>query len=118
MKYAWIDTLREDFPLPVMCTTLAVSISGYRAWKGGGTPDRTRLTDGQLLMLLRSVHAQYKAAYGSPRMYRELRERDPLFLARVEDILKVKTRSPYHLSVLDFAKVEAVIRSKLGRTAA
>lgn len=75
MKYAWIDTQREDFPLPVMCTTLAVSISGYRAWKSGGTPDRTRLTDAQLLMLLRSVHAQYKAAYGSPRMYRELRER-------------------------------------------
>ncbi len=75
MKYAWIDTQRQDFPLPVMCTTLAVSISGYRAWKRGGIPDRTRLTDAQLLMLLRSVHAQYKAAYGSPRMYRELRER-------------------------------------------
>ena len=75
MKYAWIDTQRQEFPLPVMCTTLAVSISGYRAWKSGGTPDRTRLTDAQLLMLLRGVHAQYKAAYGSPRMYRELRER-------------------------------------------
>jgi putative transposase len=34
-----------------------------------------RLTDAQLLALLRSVHTQYKAAYGSPRMYRELRER-------------------------------------------
>lgn len=75
MKYAWIDTQREDFPLPVMCTTLAVSISGYRAWKRGGTPDRTRLTAAQLLTLLRSVHAKYKAAYGSPRMFRELRER-------------------------------------------
>ena len=75
MKYAWIDTQRKYFPLPMMCTTLAVSISGYRAWKRGGTPERTRLTDAQLLMLLRNVHAQYKAAYGSPRMVRELRER-------------------------------------------
>jgi putative transposase len=75
VKYAWINTQRKDFPLPVMCTTLAVSISGYRAWMSGGTPDRTRLTDTQLLALLRSLHAQYKAAYGSPRMYRELRER-------------------------------------------
>jgi putative transposase len=75
VKYAWIDTQRKSFPLPTMCTTLAVSISGYRAWKRGGTPDRTRLTDAQLLALLRSVHAKYKAAYGSPRMYRELRER-------------------------------------------
>lgn len=40
------------------------------------------------------------------------------FLARIEDILKVKTRNPYHLSVGDFAKVEAVIRSKLGRNTA
>ena len=39
----------------------------------GGTADRTRLTDAQLLALLRGLHAQYKAAYGSPRMDRELR---------------------------------------------
>lgn len=89
MKYAWIDTQRKNFPLPAMCTTLAVSISGYRAWKGGGRPDRTRLTDGQLLALLRSVHAQYKAAYGSPRMYRELRERGyRVSKARVERLMR------------------------------
>lgn len=58
MKYAWIDTQRKDFPSPVMWTTLAVSISGYRAWKRGGTPERTRLTGAQLLALLRSVHTQ------------------------------------------------------------
>ncbi len=89
MKYAWIDTQRKNFPLPTMCTTLTVSISGYRAWKGGGRPDRTRLTDGQLLALLRSVHAQYKAAYGSPRMYRELRERGyQVSKARVERLMR------------------------------
>ncbi|MBE7521964.1 MAG: IS3 family transposase [Burkholderiales bacterium] len=89
VKYAWIDTQRKNFPLPTMCTTLTVSISGYRAWKGGGRPDRTRLTDGQLLALLRSVHAQYKAAYGSPRMYRELRERGyQVSKARVERLMR------------------------------
>jgi putative transposase len=75
VKYAWIDTQRNGFPLPAMCATLAVSISGYRAWKRGGAPDRTRLTDAQLLAVIRALHAQYKAAYGSPRMYLELRER-------------------------------------------
>jgi len=28
MKYAWIDAHRRAYPLPVMCETLAVSISG------------------------------------------------------------------------------------------
>ena len=89
MKYAWIDAQRTDYPLPVMCTTLSVSISGYRAWKGGGTPARTRLTDAQLLILLRSVHAQYKAAYGSPRMYRELRDRGcRISKTRVERLMR------------------------------
>jgi len=89
VKYAWIDAQRTDYPLPVMCTTLSVSISGYRAWKGGGTPARTRLTDAQLLILLRSVHAQYKAAYGSPRMYRELRDRGcRISKTRVERLMR------------------------------
>ena len=45
MKYAWIETQRRDYPLPALCTTLAVSGSGYRAWQRGGKPNRQRLTD-------------------------------------------------------------------------
>jgi hypothetical protein len=58
-----------------MCDVLDVSISGYRAWKRGGTPDRKRLTDSQMLALIRAIHAELKGAYGSPRMVRELRAR-------------------------------------------
>jgi len=28
MKYVWIDAQRKAYPLPVMCDTLTVSISG------------------------------------------------------------------------------------------
>ena len=56
MKYAWIDTQRSAFPLPVLCDALSVSQSGFRAWQGGGTPDRKRLTDGQALVLIRTIH--------------------------------------------------------------
>ena len=73
MKYAWIDTQRKAYPLPAMCGTLAVSIGGYRAWKRGGSPDRKRLTDVQLLALIQALHRELKGAYGSPRMVRELR---------------------------------------------
>lgn len=73
MKYAWIDAQSKAFALNEMCAILDVSISGYRAWKSGGTPDRKRLTDAQMLAVIRAIHAELKGAYGSPRMVRELR---------------------------------------------
>ncbi len=89
MKYAWIDTQRKAYPLPVMCETLTVSISGYRAWKRGGCPTRKRLTDVQVLALIRAIHTQRKGAYGSPRMMREIRGRGfPASKARVERLMR------------------------------
>jgi transposase InsO family protein len=64
-----------EFSLMEMADTLAVSVSGYRAWSGGGTPERKRLTDAQLVALIRAIHTELKGAYGSPRMIRELRQR-------------------------------------------
>ena len=75
MKYAWIDAQRREFPLPDMCEVLSVSISGYRAWRRGGKPDRTRLTDPQAVALMKSIHAEVKGAYGSRRMHQELHGR-------------------------------------------
>ena len=75
MKYAWIDAHIKAFALNEMCTVLNVSVSGYRAWRRGGTPDRKRLTDAQMLAVIEAIHAELKGAYGSPRMIRELRLR-------------------------------------------
>lgn len=89
MKYAWLDGQRRHYPLPVLCDTLDVSISGYRAWKRGGTPARRRLRDTQLLELIRAIHVQFKGAYGSPRMVEELRGRGlPVSKARVERLMR------------------------------
>jgi transposase InsO family protein len=76
VKYAWIAQQGQAFPLNETCEALGVSISGYRAWKRGGSPDRKRLTDPQMLALIRAIDAELKGAYGSPRMVRELRGRD------------------------------------------
>jgi len=72
VKYAWIAVQGEVFPLAEMCEVLDVSLSGYRAWKRGGKADRRRLTDSQMLALIRAIHVELKGAYGSPRMVREL----------------------------------------------
>jgi putative transposase len=68
VKYAWLDSQLHSYPVLALCEVLEVSFSGYRSWKRGGTPQRKRLTDIQLLALIRSVHAEVKGAYGSPRM--------------------------------------------------
>ncbi len=89
MKYAWIAEQGLRYPLVDMCEVLDVSISGYRAWKRGGRPDRKRLTDAQMLALIRSIHAEIRGAYGSPRMLRELQSRGfPAGRERVERLMR------------------------------
>ncbi len=73
MKYAWIEVQRTDYILDGMCKVLAVSESGYHAWRQGCTPNRTRLTDAQILTWIRAIHEELKGAYGSPSMVRKLR---------------------------------------------
>lgn len=53
VKYAWLDGQSRHYPLPALRDTLAVSMSGYRAWKRGGGRSGRRLTDAQLLELIR-----------------------------------------------------------------
>lgn len=48
MKYAWIDAHRKDYELADLCRALVVSVSGYRAWKRGGTPAPGRFSCRQL----------------------------------------------------------------------
>ncbi|MGF6411569.1 transposase InsO family protein [Paraburkholderia sp. MM5482-R2] len=65
-----------------------MSVNGYRAWKRGGTLERQRLTDAQLLTLIRTIHAEFKGAYGLPRMIEEVRSRGfPASKARVERLM-------------------------------
>lgn len=89
MKYAWIDAHRNQFRLIEMCRALQVSVSGYHYWKQGGTPNRKGLTDAQMVLTIRAIHAELKGRYGSPRMIRELRARGcPAGKGRVERLMK------------------------------
>ena len=89
MKYAWIDAQRADYPLPDMCAVLTVSVSGYRAWRRGGSPATSRLSDPQAVALMKAIHAEVKAAYGSRRMHCELKGRGyRIGLTRVEQLMR------------------------------
>jgi putative transposase len=60
VKYAWINAQGKAFTLNEMCNILEVNISGYRAWKRGGTPGHKLLTDTQMLAVIRAIHAEFK----------------------------------------------------------
>lgn len=88
MKYAWIDSQRDSYPLQVMCEQLGVSTSGYADWKKSGGPTHW-LSGEQLLALIRSVHAEFRQAYGSPRITEELKSRGiPVSRDRVKRLMK------------------------------
>lgn len=89
MKYAWIDAHEGFYSVRELCHALSVSPSGYRAWKRGCIPSRKRLSDTQLIALIRSIHAEHKGVYGSPRMVEELHARGlPASKSRVERLMR------------------------------
>lgn len=74
---------------------LTASASGYRAGKRGGKPDGTQLTDPQAVALMKSIHAEVKAAYGSRRMHHELQGRGQrIGLRRIERLTRENAESP------------------------
>lgn len=74
MKYAAIDSMRQSYPLGILCDALSVSTSGYHEWKGRPACVR-RLANESLLSEIRVLHAQSFGAYGSPRIHQSLKQR-------------------------------------------
>jgi transposase InsO family protein len=58
--------------LPTMCEVLAVSKSGYFAWRDGRDSPR-RSQDRALSVHIQAIHRQSRQTYGSPRIYQELK---------------------------------------------
>jgi len=88
VKYAWIEKQRDSYNRERLCAALGVSASGYVSWRRGGSC-RKRLTDAQMLILIRAVYAEFKGAYGSPRIWREIKDRGfPASRERVARLMK------------------------------
>lgn len=88
MRYAFIDQHRDSYPVQTLCTALRVSDSGFAAWQQSEGPTKW-LSDSKLLQLIREIHEETKAAYGSPRIYLELKGRGiPASKGRVERLMR------------------------------
>jgi putative transposase len=73
MRYRAIQAHDRRYPIRRMCRALAVSSAGYYAWQG--RPESTRaVANRDLLTAIRLLHHESRQTYGSPRIWRALRE--------------------------------------------
>ena len=74
MKFRFVQENRETFRVGKMCEVLGVSRSGYYAWCQRGPSSREQ-EDERLATEIRGIHRANRRAYGSPRIYRALRDK-------------------------------------------
>ena len=73
MRYAWIGTQRDFYPLGRMCRVLQVSRSGYYAWRRRA-PSATAQRRGQIARAAQQSHEDSHGTYGYRRVHRDLIE--------------------------------------------
>ena len=79
MKYAWIAGNKAHWPITLACDVLGVSASGYFEHGRRRSLDKPsklgtfkRMSDEALLTHIRAIHAEVKAEYGWPKVWKEL----------------------------------------------
>ena len=71
MRFAFVRDHAATWPVRVMCRALGVTPAGFYAWRNRPPSTRVRKR-ASLADHVRSVFAEMKGRYGSPRVYREL----------------------------------------------
>lgn len=71
MKYAFIKSDLEEFPVAISCDVLAVSRSGYYAWCNS-RPSQYVLSNERLDAKITALYNEHEQRAGSPRLTREL----------------------------------------------
>ena len=94
MRYEFIRAEKAGVSVSLMCRMLEVSRSGFYAWLE--REDSRAVSDRQLLRLIRSIFKESRETYGSPRIYRELREEHKVSCdkARVERLMRENGITP------------------------
>jgi len=73
VRFAFIEAEKAKFPIGLLCEVLAVSRSGFYAWRGRPESSRAR-EDRRLQLEITSIHTAHKGRYGSPRIQEEMLE--------------------------------------------
>lgn len=71
MRYHFIQAEKARYPVAVLCRVMAVTRSGFYAWRQ--QPMSRRAQQNQVLLAqIRRVHQDSDGSYGSPRIHRDL----------------------------------------------
>ena len=73
MRFRFIEAEKALYPIRLMCRCLAVSRSGYYAWRKRPASARVK-QDARLRVEISASHSASRRTYGSPRILRDLRE--------------------------------------------
>lgn len=88
MKYAAIDSMRQHYPVSMLCELLEVSTSGYHEWRVREPSQRQRANE-RLVSQIRVLHAESFGSYGSPRIHAALqRSGQPVGRERVRRLMQ------------------------------
>ncbi len=72
MRFRFIEAEKADYPIRLLCRCLAVSRSGYYAWRKPPVSRRAK-QDARLSIEIAASHSASRRTYGSPRIERDLR---------------------------------------------
>lgn len=73
MRYAWIETQRDSYPVGLLCRVLQVSRSGYYAWRRRRPSARDQRRE-QIGQAAQRSHRDSHGTYGYRRVHRDLVE--------------------------------------------
>jgi transposase InsO family protein len=73
MKYRFIEKHQDRYSVGRVCALLGISRSGYYAWKKR-KPSQREQTNQALIDHIRRIHKMSRKAYGSPRVYAQLKK--------------------------------------------
>jgi putative transposase len=73
--FSFIEQHKRAWPVKILCQTLAVSTSGFYAWLARPDSEQERRRQA-ILAEIRTIQAEVKQRYGSPRIHEELQARD------------------------------------------
>ena len=71
MKYAWVESYREQFPVARLCRSVGVSRTGYYRWRDRSNSERA-IANTALDVNVACLHAQSGQTHGRPRMVERL----------------------------------------------
>jgi len=87
VRYAWIETQRDCYPLTRLCGVLKVSRSGYYAWRRR-PPSATAERRQAIAQAAQQSHRDSHGTYGYRRVHQDLRE-DPAIACGRETVRRV-----------------------------